>query len=189
MHKQTPSQTVGPFFEDGLFPSGAENVLINEQTRGRPVVVEGFVLDGDGEPVPDALVEIWQADAQGIFNHPADPRHAAADPHFRGFGRSQTPGGRYHFQTVKPGPVPWDEQQEQAPHLLVRLFARGMLTHATTRLYFSDEADNAHDPVLQSVDPGRRQALIAMLDPHKLPPTYRLDFQLQGAEETPFFDP
>lgn len=185
--KQTPSQTVGPFFSIGL-PPGKENMLVNERTAGERIYIEGKVLDGDGEPVPDAMLEIWQADAQGFFNHPADPNQPKADPYFHGFGRSDTvEGGRFWFKTIKPGPIPGPDQQ--APHVNVRLFARGMLIHAVTRLYFSDESANAHDPVLNSVDPERRQTLIAVREESEDLPTYRFDIRLQGDDETVFFDP
>src|SRR5687768_10083282 len=108
MLKQTASQTVGPFFQVGLIFEG-DNVLANERASGKRIYIEGRVLDGDGQPVSDAMVEIWQADAGGIFNHPADPRKAQADPFFRGFGRSATDKeGKFRFKTVKPGPVPWN---------------------------------------------------------------------------------
>jgi protocatechuate 3,4-dioxygenase alpha subunit len=190
MLKQTASQTVGPFFHFGLI-LGGENVLVNERTSGERVYVEGRVLDGAGEPVSDALVEIWQADAQGIFNHPADPRHQQADPFFRGFGRFGTAGdGKFWFKTIKPGPVSWDDQQDQAPHINIRVFARGMLIHAVTRLYFSDESANQADPVLNSIeDANRRQSLITRRVESADLPTYHFDIHLQGERETIFFDP
>ena len=136
------------------------------------------------------MVEIWQADAQGIYNHPADPRHAQADPHFHGFGRSGTAdGGRFWFKTIKPGPVPWDEERHQAPHITVIIFARGLLVHTMTRLYFPDESANAQDPILNNIeDPERRQTLIATRDDTEGTPTYRFDIHLQGAQETVFFE-
>src|SRR5579871_1631722 len=140
MLPQTPSQTVGPFFHFGL---KFDNVLVDDQTRGQRIYIKGRVIDGDGQPVPDAMIEIWQPDAQGIFNSPADPRHADVDPHFRGNGRAETrPAGYFSFKTIKPGRVAWNEETLQAPHINVRVFARGMLLHAATRLYFSDEDSN-----------------------------------------------
>src|SRR5579859_3023639 len=188
--KQTPSQTVGPFFQFGLI-FGGENVLVNDQTAGQRIYIEGHVFDGDGQPVPDALIEIWQADSHGIFNHPADSQRAKADPHFRGFGRADTrQGGLFTFKTIKPGRVPLDGQHEQTPHVNVRIFARGMLLHAMTRLYFPDEALNQSDPVLASIaDLERRQTLIAQLEKSDDLPTYRFDIVLQGERETVFFDP
>jgi protocatechuate 3,4-dioxygenase alpha subunit len=190
MLKQTASQTVGPFFHFGLI-LGEEHILTNERTPGERIKIEGRVLDGDGEPVPDAMVEIWQADSSGIFNHPADPRCEQADPFFRGFGRSGTDAeGKFWFKTIKPGCVPWDERQMQAPHLNIRVFARGMLIHAVTRLYFSDESANQTDPVLTSIDdPAQRQTLIAMREEAADLVTYRFDIRLQGERETVFFNP
>lgn len=199
MPEQTPSQTVGPFFSIGLI-NGGENVMVNEQTAGERITIEGRVLDGAGEPVLDAMVEIWQADAHGIFNHERDPRQAQADPHFRGFGRSQTTeDGRFWFRTVRPGAVPAanDERAEdasntsvwQAPHVNVIVFARGMLIHAVTRIYFEDEEANAQDPLLASLPEARRQTLIA---PREQAADglarYRLDIVLQGDNETVFLD-
>lgn len=189
MFPQSPSQTVGPFFHDALI-RGGENVLAGEGAAGQRIYLEGRVLDGDGQSVPDAMLEIWQADAHGYFNHPADPNQAKADPFFRGFGRSDTvQGGRFWFKTVKPGPVPWDDTQKQAPHVNVRVFARGMLIHAVTRLYFSDESANQTDPVLNSVPPERRPTLIAQLKKSDDLPTYCFDIRLQGEGETVFFNP
>lgn len=188
MLKQSPSQTVGPFFSFALF-SGGENSLVSERTAGERIHIKGQVLDGDGQPVPDALVEIWQADAQGFFNHPADPNHKKADKFFRGFGRSETVGEGFWFKTVKPGRVAGADGQDQAPHVNVRVFARGMLIHAVTRLYFSDESANETDPVLSSVDPKRRSTLIAQREESEDLPCYRFDIHLQGDRETVFFNP
>lgn len=186
--KQTASQTVGPFFRIGLI-SGDENDLVKPEAAGERIIVRGQVLDGDGEGVLDALVEIWQADAQGIYNHPADPRHEEADEHFRGFGRSETVDeGNYRFKTIKPGPVPGEDGQMQAPHINVRIFARGMLVHAVTRLYFSDEEENEADAILNSVPAERRNTLIAHREGSRELPTYRFDIHLQGEQETVFFD-
>jgi protocatechuate 3,4-dioxygenase alpha subunit len=189
MPKQTPSQTVGPFFHLGLL-RGGENVLVDDQTAGQRIRIVGSVYDGEGKPVPDALIEIWQADAQGIFNHPADPRCLQADRHFRGFGRAGTvDAGRFEFKTVKPGPTPGRDTAQQAPYIDVRVFARGMLIHAYTRLYFVDEPANAADPVLNAVEPERRGTLIAVREDSNDLPTYRFDIHLQGPRETVFFEP
>jgi protocatechuate 3,4-dioxygenase alpha subunit len=190
MLNQTPSQTVGPFFHFGLNLED-QRTLATERTTGQRIYIEGRVLDGAGEPVPDALVEIWQADAQGRFNHPVDSQHSKADKFFRGFGRSATAAdGKFWFKTVKPGPVPWDDQQNQAPHVNVRVFARGMLIHAVTRLYFSDEEANQTDPVLISIsDPARRQTLIATREESEDLPCYCFDIHLQSERETVFFNP
>ncbi len=189
MPTQTPSQTVGPFFHLGLL-FGMENVLVDEQTAGQRIFIFGTVLDGQGTPVVDALVEIWQADTQGYFNHLADPHSSLADRHFRGFGRAGTvDAGRFEFTTVKPGPTRGRNGEQQAPYVDVRVFARGMLIHAVTRLYFSDESTNATDPLLNSIDPERRANLIAVREDSAGLPTYRFDIRLQGDRETVFFEP
>jgi protocatechuate 3,4-dioxygenase alpha subunit len=189
MLRQTPSQTVGPFFHGGLLVGG-EQVLVDAHTLGQRIGIVGTVYDGAGQPVPDALIEIWQADAQGYFNHPADAHQAEADRHFRGFGRSGTDAhGQFSFQTVRPGPVAGREGAMQAPHISVRVFARGMLIHAVTRLYFPDENANAADAVLNAIgDPARRQTLIAVHEAAAAP-AYRFDIHLQGERETVFFEP
>lgn len=188
MANQTPSQTVGPFFHISLARSG-ENDLVREATRGQRILVRGRVIDGDGEPVPDAMLELWQADAQGICPHPADPRQAQADPNFAGFGRAATsPEGAYSFTTIKPGPVERQGEPTMAPHLNLRVFARGMLIHANTRMYFPGEAANADDPVLARVPEERRATLVATAGEADDLPTYRFDVVLQGESETVFFD-
>jgi protocatechuate 3,4-dioxygenase alpha subunit len=189
MLEQTPSQTVGPFFHFGLI-SGNGNVLVNDHTVGQRLRLVGAVLDGNSQPVPDALVEIWQADAHGYFNHPADPNQSQADPNFRGFGRADTvDGGRYWFETIKPGRVPGRDGKLQAPHINVRVFARGMLIHALTRLYFADESANATDAVLNAIpDPNWRQTLLATRQDIGGRCTYRFDIRLQGEQQTVFFE-
>lgn len=188
MLQQSPSQTVGPFFHFGLI-LGGENVLVNERTQGEQIMISGQVLDGDGKPVTDALVELWQADANGHFNHPADPAQSKADPFFAGFGRSDTvKEGRFCFKTIKPGVIA-SEEKKQAPHISVHVFARGMLIHALTRLYFSDEGANQSDPILLSVPEARRHTLIAQRQENAGLPTYRFLIHLQGKEETVFFNP
>lgn len=190
MLEQTANQTVGPFFQDALI-RGGENILVNDRTRGQRICLKGTVLDGDGAPVPDALIEIWQADAQGFFAHPVDPNRERADTNFRGFGRSDTRNaGTFTFETIKPGCVPGRDGQPQAPHVNVRVFARGMLLHALTRLYFPDERANETDALLNSIaERARRQTLIAALEKSSGPPTYRFDIHLQGERETVFFEP
>jgi protocatechuate 3,4-dioxygenase, alpha subunit len=179
----TPSQTVGPFFGHALpWPDGP--YVVPDGTPGA-VWLRGRVLDGAGEPVPDALVETWQADPDGRFTHPDDPRGPATG--FRGFGRCPTdPEGRYAILTRKPGPVPGPDGRPQAPHVDVSVFARGLLDRVVTRAYFGDEERaNAADPVLASVtDADARATLVAE-------PTgdgYRFDVRLQGDRETVFFD-
>ncbi len=185
----TSSQTVGPFFSPALLREDARrNVLTNQETVGKRIRIEGRVLDGDGLPVPDALVEIWQANAHGRYNHPADSGPAAIDTSFTGFGRSGTDeNGIYWFETVKPGPVPFDATHQQAPHINVTVFARGLLNHLVTRVYFADEPENADDPVLQRVPKGRQRSLLAT--PEQSEQTiYRFDIVLQGDNETVFFN-
>jgi len=182
MKLQSPSQTVGPFFHYGLLPGDA-HILADESTWGEPIWIRGRVLDGDGEPVEDALLEIWQADAQGYFAHPADPHHLRADPNFRGFGRSGTAGAGFAFRTIKPGVIP----QMAVPFINVRVFARGMLVHAVTRLYFSDH-DNAADPVFAAIAPARQKTLLALRTEAPGGVVYRWDVRLQGPDETVFFD-
>jgi protocatechuate 3,4-dioxygenase alpha subunit len=177
----TPSQTVGPFFSIGLpWPDGPH--VVEEGTPGA-FWIEGYVLDGAGDPIPDALIETWQADPEGRFNHPDDPRGAAGD--FKGFGRSPADDdGGWRILTVKPGPLPRPDGSTEAPHIDVSIFARGLLNRVVTRIYFADEEQaNAADPVLSSVDPERRATLIAQPSENG----YRLDFRLQGDGETVFF--
>jgi protocatechuate 3,4-dioxygenase alpha subunit len=192
--RQTPSQTVGPFFAYALTPeqygydfaSIAGGSLIEGDVPGQRIRIEGRVLDGKGDVVPDAMIEIWQADGEGRYAHPADPR--GSNVAFRGFGRVGTgtdPGARFIFDTIKPGSV----DGRQAPHVNVIVFMRGLLLHAYTRLYFSDEtAANAHDPVLASVPAERRKTLVAIRDETSAGIVYRLDIHMQGPDETVFFD-
>jgi len=192
---QTPSQTVGPFFAYGLTPEQfhypfrgtATNVMAKPNTDGDHIRIVGRVFDGQGAPVPDAMIELWQANAHGRYNHPADARQDNfLDPDFAGFGRSGTDGdGEFVFETVKPGPV----GKGQAPHINMILFMRGMLSHTYTRIYFSDESGaNENDPVLVAVEPARRDTLIARREEMQDGVTYRLDIHMQGDAETVFFD-
>jgi protocatechuate 3,4-dioxygenase alpha subunit len=178
----TPSQTVGPFFAIGLpWPDGP--YVVEEGTSGA-IWIEGHVYDGNGDPIPDFLLETWQADPDGRFNHHDDPRGAAGS--FRGFGRAAADDdGRWRILTLKPGPVPGPEGTTQAPHIDVSILARGLLNRVVTRIYFADEEEaNAADPVLGTLeDDEQRATLIAQ-------PTdggYRIDFRLQGENETVFF--
>ena len=151
------------------------------------VRIAGRVFDGEGEPVVDALIELWQANRAGRYDHPADAREEIPlEPGFRGFGRSETDAeGGYGFLTVKPGPVPHPDGGTQAPHIDVSVFARGLLKRVVTRIYFPDEPEaNDSDPVLSSVEPGLRRALVARAEDGAL----RFDIHLQGDSETPFFD-
>lgn len=187
--KQTPSQTVGPFFSLGLMRKAA-NVLVSEHAEGERVRIEGRVLDGDGKPVPDAMIEIWQANSYGRYNHPEDKQEKPLDPSFPGFGRAGTDeNGVYRFDTIKPGPVAGPGDSFQAPHINMTVFARGMLVHAFTRIYFEDEPGNATDPVLCSVkNEARRDTLIAQRGRSDGGAVYRFDIRLQGDRETVFFD-
>ena len=186
----TPSQTIGPFLAIGLpWPDGPE--VVDPATPGA-ITITGRVLDGAGAPVPDALVETWQAGPDGRFDHPDDPRPAPSRPApgFRGFGRSATDaGGAYRIVTLRPGPLPAPGGGTEAPHLDVTVFARGLLDRVVTRIYFADEeAANAADPVLASVPAQRRGTLIATPPPGGGPGSFRLDIRLQDPQETVFFD-
>ena len=191
----TPSQTVGPFFKYGLTPNGQyawndafTNNLVTPDTSGERIRVEGRVFDGDGALVPDCMLEIWQADAQGRFSDPQDSR-ALPNSSFKGFGRCGTDtNGDYAFDTIKPGQVADPDGKPQAPHLLLAIFARGMLLHLYTRIYFDGEAANAADPVLALVPADRRATLIAVRKPGSGNAVYRFDVHLQGDNETAFFD-
>lgn len=185
MMKQSSSQTVGPFYRIGLIYGQPQNDLVEDQTLGERITLTGVVYDGEGEPIPDALLEIWQPDANGIFNHPLDPLHEQADPYFHGFGRAETRNaGRYEFKTVKPG-----GRDGGAPYINMHIFGRGMIVHAITRVYFPDEPANEDDPVLNSVESERRETLIATRERTDGPPTYRFDIRMQGEDETVFFNP
>lgn len=190
-HPLTASQTVGPFFHDCLMREDARrDVLCATATEGTRIRVEGIVLDGDGEPVPDAVLEVWQADAHGRYKHPADARGLALDRDFTGYGRIATDAdGHYAFTTVKPGAVPFDAERRQAPHISIAVLGRGLLNHLYTRLYFDDEPANADDPVLRRVPAERRDTLVARRggDATGDAITYRFDVVLQGANETVFF--
>jgi protocatechuate 3,4-dioxygenase alpha subunit len=188
MPGQTPSQTVGPFFHFSLCRPGAET-LVGPDTKGERLEIVGRVLDGDGAPVPDALIEIWQANADGRYAHPDDDQAKPLDPAFRGFGRCASDAdGRFRFATIRPGRVPGRGNTLQAPHVNVGLFARGLLRRLVTRIYFDDTPENAEDPVLALVpDPARRATLLAKRVAGDTP-VYRFDIVLQGRGETVFFE-
>lgn len=184
----TPSQTVGPFFSPCLLKDDMR-VLIGPGSDGARIRIEGRVSDGDGAPVSDAVVEIWQANAHGRYNHPLDTRDLPLDPEFTGFGRCGTDDdGRFSFETVKPGPAPFNETTMQAPHICVTVYGRGLLNHLATRLYFDDESSVATDPVLLCVPAELRSTLLARRQPAGAIATYRFDIVLQGEGETSFFD-
>jgi len=183
----TPFQTVGPFFEVAL-PAPGQRLLAGPDAKGRRVRIEGTVRDGAGAPVPDGLIETWQADAGGCYRHPEDQRSGSADPELDGFGRVPTDdGGRFWLETVMPGPVPGPRGALQAPHVVVGVLARGVLTRLVTRIYFEGEAANDADPVLREVPPHRRPTLIAQRIGDG---RFQFDIVLQGggANETVFFD-
>lgn len=196
---QTPGQTVGPFFSQGLVrarrdePPVFQAVLATERTRGERLRIEGAVFDGLERPIPDALIELWQADADGRYAHPLQPAPPASAapahaPTFHGFGRcASDDAGCFAFETVRPGAVPGTGGTPQAPHINVILGARGMARLAFTRLYFADDPALASDPVLALVPEARRATLLAQRVAGA-PGTYRFDLHLQGARETVFFD-
>ena len=172
----TPSQTVGPFLSIALpWDDGPDMVA------GEGISITGRLVDGAGDPVPDGLIELWQADPDGRFAHPDDPRGAVEHPGFRSFGRCPTDGnGTFAFRTRKPGRV----DDEQAPHIDVTVFARGLLKQLVTRIYFPDEAEaNASDPTLRELTDDERALLVATAQGD----TLRFDIHLQGERETPFF--
>jgi protocatechuate 3,4-dioxygenase alpha subunit len=206
---QTPSQTVGPFFHYGLpWKGGADlvgrsdlgarpelfpedhYVLNHSSVRGTPsgetIEIVGRVLDAEERPVPDAMLEIWQANAAGRYAGPADARdEAPLDTNFIGFGRASTgEDGEYRFRTVRPGRVPGPGNSFQAPHIAISVFGRGILTRLATRLYFEDGDGNQADPVLSLVPEERRATLIAIAE---APGVWRFDVRLRGERETVFF--
>jgi protocatechuate 3,4-dioxygenase alpha subunit len=199
--KETASQTAGPYVHIGLIPHQAGfdifqnnfgNVVAGAATKGERIVIEGRVFDGTGTPVRDALIEIWQANADGRYNHPADRQKKALDPDFRGWGRTGADfkTGIYTFETVKPGAVIGRHTRMMAPHINVWIVSRGINIGLHTRMYFSDEADaNATDPVLNLIEQEeRRQTLIAKRTSRDGKTVYLFDIVLQGDNETVFFD-
>ena len=187
----TSSQTIGPFFREAL-ERPAWSDLTRDGASGAPIRIEGIVRDGDGTPVPDALLELWQADANGRYAHPDDAGAVSSGRRFRGFGRACTDAdGRYWFRTIVPGPVAGPGGVVQAPHANVSVFARGLLKRLVTRIYFADRAsENERDPLLSAIaDPDVRATLIAQrTDRSDGPAVYRFDVVLQGAGETAFLE-
>jgi protocatechuate 3,4-dioxygenase alpha subunit len=198
MSELTPSQTVGPFYAYGLTPKGRahwdpdgtyswkETVgdnLVTPDASGQKIQIVGVIRDGDGVPIPDAMLEIWQADSQGRYAHPRDPR--APNASFKGFGRSAcNKNGEFGFDTIKPGEVPGPDGKPQAPHVVVCIFSRGMLRQIYTRMYFPDESNDG-DPILALVPADRRHTLIAKKEKDGV---YRFDIRVQGDDETVFFE-
>jgi protocatechuate 3,4-dioxygenase alpha subunit len=206
---QTPWQTVGPFFHYGLpwkggadlvgqsdmgartelFPAGHDLLHLSpprEPVQGDPIEIFGHILDAAGAPVPDAMIEIWQANQAGRYASPADPRcDLPLDPGFVGFGRAATgQDGMYRFRTIRPGRVPGPGNTLQAPHVAIGIFGRGLLKRLTTRLYFAGDPANEEDPILALVPPARRPTLLAA---RSADTGWRFDIHLQGASETVFF--
>jgi protocatechuate 3,4-dioxygenase alpha subunit len=185
--RATTSQTVGPFFSIGLERLNCAE-LAGPGVAGERVTIEGRVLDADGVGVPDAIIELWQANSYGKYAHPEDPQDKPMEAAFQGYGRIPTDeDGKFRFATVKPGAVPGPDGKLQAPHIAVSVFMRGLLRRLVTRIYFPDEPGNAGDFALSLVAPERRQTLIA----RKTPGTDELlkwDVIMQGPRETVFFD-
>jgi protocatechuate 3,4-dioxygenase alpha subunit len=194
--RETASQTAGPYVHIGLAPGAAGFKTFEQElgtdiagpnAKGERIVVEGVVFDGTGSPLKDVLIEVWQANAAGVYPHPADRRSADVEDGFRGWGRviSDFATGLWSFETVKPGVVPGRNGRPMAPHLNLWIVARGINIGLNTRMYFADETEaNAADPVLNLIDPPRRATLIAARDGGG----YRFDIRLQGERETVFFD-
>ena len=195
--QETPSQTAGPYVHIGLTPNfcGIEGVwptdlgiaMVNAKTKGERITITGRVFDGAGAALRDCVVEIWQADASGLYPSPSETR-GAADPNFAGWGRCPVNGdtGQYRFETIKPGRVPFPDGRLQAPHISFWIVARGINLGLNTRLYFADEAAaNAADPILNRVEnPARLLTLIAAREGS----VFTFDIHLQGPNETVFFD-
>ncbi len=197
MSNETPSQTVGPYFAYGLLPhtyarrSIATHQISKADTPGEHIRVVGRVFDGNGAPIEDAMLEIWQADADGRYASPADPNAPLrSDKTFRGFGRTgTTPQGEFVFETIKPGRVRGTGNALQAPHLNLIVFSRGLLTHVYTRIYFEDEdTANGEDEILNLVEKERRPTLIARREHDGSGIVYRFDIHMQGDKETVFLE-
>jgi len=199
--KETASQTAGPYVHIGLAPKEAGfdifeknfgNVLATPGTAGERISIEGRVYDGSGTPLRDVLLELWQANAAGRYNHPADTQNKALDSGFRGWGRacSDFESGLYRFDTVKPGAVEGRNGRPMAPHVCLWIVARGINIGLSTRMYFSDETDaNARDPVLNLIEwEVRRKTLIGQREQRGNQVVYTFDIRLQGEGETVFFD-
>ena len=200
--KETASQTAGPYLHIGMYPSAAglrirtqekPYVLVSAATEGEHIRIEGQVIDGAGAPLRDAQIEIWQANAHGRYNHPADTQDKPLDESFRGWGRAVADfeTALWWFETIKPGRVPARRGHKMmAPHVNLWIVARGINIGLNTRMYFADEAAaNAEDPVLRLIEPEeRRRTLIAPRATRDGQVVYRFDIHLQGDKETVFFD-
>lgn len=183
----TASQTLGPFGAI-IFDKAQVADVAPAGVGGERVTIRGRVVDADGQPVNDALVETWQANSHGKYAHPDDAQEKPLDDKFRGFGRVQTDNsGVFRLTTVKPGRLPGPGGVLQAPHLIVVVFMRGLLKHLLTRVYFPDEPGNADDPILKLVPAGRRATLIAKKVAGEQG-VLEWNVVLQGKDETVFFD-
>ncbi|MBZ5700905.1 MAG: protocatechuate 3,4-dioxygenase subunit alpha [Acidobacteriia bacterium] len=184
---KTTSQTVGPYFAIGLTWLNKDN-LAGPGVAGERVMIEGRFLDGDGQPIPDALLEVWQANSHGKYAHPEDTQNKPVEPGFLGFGRIPADAnGKFRFSTIKPGAVPGPDGKPQAPHIVASVFARGLLCRLVTRIYFPDDPGNAGDFALNQVEPARRGTLIAKKVPGQSG-VLEWNVVIQGPEETVFFD-
>jgi protocatechuate 3,4-dioxygenase alpha subunit len=185
--RATPSQTVGPFFSIGCDRLNAID-LVEHGVSGERIEITGRVIDGGGNGVPDAMLEIWQANSAGKYAHPEDPQDKATETGFQGFGRIPTnSNGAFWFATIKPGTVPGPNGRQQAPHIVVSVFMRGLLRRLVTRIYLPDEAANDQDFVLNFVEPARRRTLIAR-EVSGEKNKWEWNVILQGENETVFFD-
>ena len=184
----TPSQTAGPYFHLGLTETRSVQRIAGPQIAGERIFLTCRVFDGEGAPVNDAMIEIWQADAEGKYNHPDDVRKKSVDSDWFGFGRMATgEDGTCEFETIKPGRVPGAGDVLQAPHLNVAIFARGMLKQLYTRIYFASDPANSEDAVILLAPPARRETLMAKPDSARAG-HWRFEIHLQGEQETVFFD-
>jgi protocatechuate 3,4-dioxygenase alpha subunit len=195
--KETPSQTAGPYVHigcvpnfsgiTGVYPEDLGSTMVNDKTKGERITIRGNVIDGSGSLLRDALLEIWQADADGLYNSPSEMR-GTADPNFTGWGRSPTDmqTGEYVFHTIKPGKVPFRDGRPMAPHVTFWIVARGINLGLQTRMYFGDEKEaNEADPILSRIE--HRVRVPTLIAPRE-GDTYRFDIHLQGDKETIFFD-
>jgi protocatechuate 3,4-dioxygenase alpha subunit len=181
----TPSQTVGPYLHLGLTDRGSISRIAGDGAKGERIWLTFRVMDGDGIPVPDAMIELWQADSDGNY---ANQESSADSPAFRGFGRLATAeDGSCTFETIRPGRVPGPDESLQAPHINVSILGRGILKRLSTRVYFAGDPANAADPVLALVPENRRAALLAQPGPTHAN-NWSFDVHLRGEGETVFFD-
>lgn len=182
----TASQTVGPFFHLGCTDCGTVENLVKPETKGERILLTCRVLDGEGVPVNDAMIEIWQANAEGKYDHPDDRQAKALDPTFNGFGRMATDeNGVCAFKTIRPGRVPGNNGELQAAHINASVFARGVLKRLATRIYFAGDPSLANDPVLALVPADRRGTLEAK---ETRSGEWNFNIHLCGPDETVFFD-